>query len=126
MIELCQEHAKALARMDAKLDSIHEQTTKTNGRTTHNEADISSIAAQMAAQQTMWIGAVQERQRLDARLVELEKSMGGMKDWRAEMKGGARGAVAMLERLATIAALLVASWAAWSGHLQAVAAQTAK
>jgi hypothetical protein len=122
MIELCQEHSKALARMDAKLDSIHEQTSKTNGRTTANESALSSIAAQMAVQQTMWVGAVQERQRLEARIVVLEASMGNMKDWKAEMRGGARGALMVAERLATIAALVVASWAAWSGHVQAVAA----
>lgn len=142
-MQLCKEHATKLDALDKRFDTLNDmnlklgrvegrvedvfrQAEKTNGRTTQNEASLSAMAAQMAAQQTMWIGAVQERQRLEARIDDLEKSMGNMKDWKAELKGGARGVMGLVQQAATIVALLMTGWMAWSGHVQAIATAARK
>jgi septal ring factor EnvC (AmiA/AmiB activator) len=118
----CQLHGERLTRIETKLEAIHEQVTKTNHRTTANESALSSITAQMASQQTMWVQSMQYRAAQEKRIEELEGSMGKMKDWKAELRGGSTRAMAIAQQMMTIIALAVAAWAAYSGHVQALAA----
>jgi septal ring factor EnvC (AmiA/AmiB activator) len=122
----CQLHGERLTRIETKLEAIHEQTTKTNGRTTANESALSSITAQMATQQTMWVQSMQYRAAVEKRIEELEESMGKMKDWKAELRGGARGVLGILQQFGTVVALFAAAWAAYSSHIQAAAAVAQK
>jgi hypothetical protein len=110
-----------IARMEEKLDAIHDQVVKTNGRTSANEHAISAITVQLAGQQALLSATSRDWSGVDSRVKELELSMGKMKDWRAEMRGGGRGLVQMANTLLTIVALFFAGWAAYSSYIQAIA-----
>lgn len=122
----CNVHGERLTRIEVKLEAIHEQVSKTNGRTTANESAIAAMATQLASQQTMWMQSMQYRTAMEKRIEDLETSMGKLKDWRAEQRGGTSRSLAIFERLATIVALVVAAWSAWAAHAQVAAALAQK
>lgn len=122
----CRAHGEAIVRILALSEGMHEHLQRLNGRMGKAEERLHRVETQQAAFQFASAENTRHRQALEEWQQEQEKSMKSVWKFIDEWRGRNAGKLAIAERLLTIAALAVSAWAAYSGHVQAVAAAAQK
>ena len=122
----CLIHGEKIATILANTTAIKERLDQLNGRTAKTEDRVGKIETRCAGHQMMDIGTAEYRRRLEGWQSGIESRLEPIETALAQQQGERSSNLRYIERIAMIAALGVSAWAAYSNHLQAIAAAVHK
>ncbi len=119
-------HGEQIARILVLAENMENHLRQLNGRMEKAEHRLHQVEVQQGAFQFSAVANERNWQALEAWQREQEGGMKAIWKFIDEWRGRNAGKLIIAERLLTITALAVSAWAAYSGHVQAMAAAAQK